>query len=188
MSGRQIPTILRFSQCLAHPLRIELMRRLAVRPESSAMAARELGLTVSQVNFHMRRLLNDCGVLELAERRKGRGGEELFRLKPREALMPFEVAGLPVAIQVGLSGSLLEEFVSLAVPALVDPSLEEVGRVFSGGPGVVDSEGWGKAEGLFREAHAELALIEDESRERLAGRPASEGVHILAGLALLPVG
>ena len=73
-----------FLRALAHPLRLRVLSLLTGAPMSAAEVARELGLTHANASYHLRQLLG-VGLVEVAEERSTRGGQERrYRPTPYE--------------------------------------------------------------------------------------------------------
>ncbi|MGB8651098.1 MAG: metalloregulator ArsR/SmtB family transcription factor [Mycobacteriales bacterium] len=80
-SGPEPSALLR---ALAHPVRLQVLSLLTGTPMSAAEVARELGLTHANASYHLRQL-RDAGLVETAEERSTRGGQERrYRPTPPE--------------------------------------------------------------------------------------------------------
>ena len=74
-----------FLRALAHPVRLQVLSLLTGAPMSAAEVARELGLTHANASYHLRQL-RDAGLVETAEERTTRGGQERrYRPTPFDA-------------------------------------------------------------------------------------------------------
>ncbi|WP_329319697.1 ArsR/SmtB family transcription factor [Streptomyces sp. NBC_01262] len=62
-------------RALAHPVRLRMMNLTWTGPQSAAELARELGISHALASQHLRRLAS-VGLVELAEVRPNRGGQE----------------------------------------------------------------------------------------------------------------
>jgi DNA-binding transcriptional ArsR family regulator len=69
---------------LAHPVRIRTLEALAAGDASATMLSREFGLSLSNVSYHLCRVLfEECEMVVVIKRHQRRGAEErVFRLTP----------------------------------------------------------------------------------------------------------
>jgi DNA-binding transcriptional ArsR family regulator len=71
-----------YLRALAHPLRLRVLSLLTGAAMSAAEVARELDVTHANASYHLRQLLG-AGLVEVAEERVTRGGQErLYRPTP----------------------------------------------------------------------------------------------------------
>jgi DNA-binding transcriptional ArsR family regulator len=64
-----------YLRALAHPLRLRVLSLLTGAPMSAAQIARELDVTHANASYHLRQL-HTAGLVEIAEERSTRGGQE----------------------------------------------------------------------------------------------------------------
>jgi DNA-binding transcriptional ArsR family regulator len=74
-----------YLRALAHPLRLRVLSLLTGTPMSAAEVARELEVAHANASYHLRQLLA-AGLVEVAEERSTRGGQERrYRPTPHES-------------------------------------------------------------------------------------------------------
>ncbi len=118
-----------FLRALAHPLRLRILSLLTGTPMSAAEVAREVDLTHANVSYHLRQLLT-AGLVEVAEERSTRGGQERryrptpYQTHPRQqdrtllaAAMAEELRRRSALAEPGLDG------VTADAELWVDPAL-----------------------------------------------------------------
>lgn len=168
---------------LLHPLRVEILRRLASKAESRSRLAREIRVPRSAVSYHVE-VLEKCGAVEAVDEDDSSGGR-LLRLRS-----PFRVAGLglenlPPVLRQGVTAAWLAEFVSLASAAIEQGSIRRRdGANLSFRPSLLDPDGWTRANLVLRSADEEIEMIEGESRERMKATGSADAIHAVLGLAL----
>jgi DNA-binding transcriptional ArsR family regulator len=170
-------------RALAHPRRVEILRRLAGKAESRSRLAREIQTSNSAVSYHVE-VLEKCEVVEAVEEDDNSGGR-LLRLRS-----PFRVAGLGLdklrpVLRQGVIAALLSEFVSLASAAIEEGSIRRRdGANLSFRPSLLDPDGWTQANLVLRSADEEIEMIEGESRQRMKTTGGKDAIHAVFGLAL----
>lgn len=78
------PASRRILLALAHPVRIRTLEALAGRDASATMLSKEFAMPLSNLSYHLCRVLfEECELVVVAERHQRRGAEErVFRLTP----------------------------------------------------------------------------------------------------------
>jgi DNA-binding transcriptional ArsR family regulator len=106
-------------KAISHPLRHRLLGLLDDRTASPNELARELGLPLGRVSYHIR-LLADLGVIELVRTEPRRGAlEHFYRAVTRGWFSEEDWARLPRAARRGIVGQSLQRIFS-DVTAAVD--------------------------------------------------------------------
>lgn len=155
-------------RALASPVRLRILSLLTGAAMSAAEVSRELGIAHASASYHLRQLA-DVGLLEIAERRSVRGGQERrYRHDP--------------ASGAALSGAHDGEARRLAFEALVVEMRRRLEAVdhhanFSDAEFWVDPDVW---DDVTRRVNEAMVLLHDA-----ALRPRAEGsVHVSATTVL----
>jgi DNA-binding transcriptional ArsR family regulator len=85
-------------RALAHPVRLKMMTLMWPGPLSAAELARELGISHALASQHLRRL-DAAGLVELAEERRHRGGQERRYRAVRGTPLSDQRDGLPLLVE-----------------------------------------------------------------------------------------
>jgi DNA-binding transcriptional ArsR family regulator len=173
-------------KAMEHPLRARMLRMLIERGEASpAELSRALGADLSDVSYHMRRLVVlECA--ELVQLRKVRGALEHFyrALEPHfldgddwEELDPL-VAGDLVC---DFMRKIFDDFAASRTAEIVGSDRNfHITRT----PMFLDEEGFQKGMEAFERCRLEMTEIEAESTERMATSSSASRFPVSSGLAL----
>lgn len=111
-------------KAFAHPLRVEIFRRLGERQSSAKQLSEELGFPLGNVAYHFRRL-DDLGLIRLVNKVKRRGATEkiykAFRAVPIDSLMRKSV---PASVRGHISAPILQVMFDRGVAALKAGTLD----------------------------------------------------------------
>ena len=111
---------------LLHPERRRLVEALAAQPDSAAGLARRLGEKRQRLNYHLR-LLEDAGILEIAEARQaGSRTERVLRVVARRFVLDPVVAGELGRVDVPTSG---DRFSAMYLVALAARTIRELSEL-----------------------------------------------------------
>jgi DNA-binding transcriptional ArsR family regulator len=160
-------------KAISHPLRHRLLGLLDDRTASPNELARELGLPLGRVSYHIR-LLADLGAIELVRTEPRRGAlEHFYRAVTRGWFSEEDWARLPRAARRGIVGQSLQRIFS-DVTASVDAGgfdgpASQVKRVSL----ELDERGLEEVSEVLASAAAQVDRINAESADRRAG---AEGV------------
>jgi DNA-binding transcriptional ArsR family regulator len=170
VEGRQVAAL----RARAHPLRLRMLSLLTGAAMSAAELGRELGISQALASYHLRQLV-DAEVVELAERRSRRGGQER---RYRYRVPPY----------TGDRASADTEGHALFVEAVVEELRRRAGQRSPGTPVLavdaelwVDPDDWEEARTAIRTA---ATLLHDRAR-----RPHDPGaVHVNTSLVMFVMG
>ena len=169
---------------VAHPLRCRCLTILADRVASPAEIARELGLEVSNVGYHVG-ALQDAGLIEEVGQRPVRGAvEHFYRAVVRPITLTEEEAETELDQRLSFARttwSLITANATTAIQSgvLVERPEHHLTRV----PLRVDDEGWAEIADAYMELYERVYKIQTASAERLGERPDDPGISVLSVLA-----
>jgi hypothetical protein len=169
----------RLLMALGHPVRAEALGILNTRVASPAQIARSLGLDVSNVAYHVRRLLEyEC--IELVETRAARGATEHFY---RGVAHKYLDAGFWEKLSSSVRSAISLTALRIAFGAIRDAVLagtfdRRKDRHLSVVTYDLDGKAWDEITGLYLETLDRTMEIAAESAERLSeGRPRGKGLR-----------
>jgi DNA-binding transcriptional ArsR family regulator len=169
---------------VAHPLRCRCLAILADRVASPAEIARQLGLGVSSVGYHVNTLV-DAGLVEEVGQRPVRGAvEHFYRAIVRPITTAEEEAALSIEKRLSFARtiwSLITANATTAIEAgtLVERPEHHLSRV----PLRVDEQGWLELEKAYMEIYERVYEIQADSARRLGEDPDDPGISALSVLA-----
>ena len=154
---------------VSHPLRCRLLVIFTERVASPNEVARQLGMSVGDVSYHVR-TLKDAGVIELVDERPARGStEHFYRAVVKPLLSDEDYEDLTVDERIGIARLAFQY-------AAADVSVSFESRKFgerhdhhvSRVPFAIDEKGWRELSDLYRDTLARVLEIQSDSRVRLA--------------------
>jgi DNA-binding transcriptional ArsR family regulator len=169
---------------VAHPTRCRCLAILADRVASPAEIAREFGLSVSNVGYHVTALA-EAGLIEEVGQRPVRGAvEHFYRAVVRPITSEEEEAEFSLAERKSFARttwSLIAANVTTALEAgtLVERADHHLTRV----PLRVDDQGWSEVAEAYMELYERVYEIQAGSAERLGKSPDDAGISMLSVLA-----
>lgn len=145
--NRPMQEIARLARALGHPLRVQILAEFANGPTSAARISKQLGVSLSNVNYHTKVLYDPCAVIVLSETRQVRGTHEsIYRLKR----------------------SPVHDLAAALANALQAMPIDEPGHgTFTWTPLEIDEQGWSEIEDALSRAHVEIEDAQGKSRQRL---------------------
>jgi DNA-binding transcriptional ArsR family regulator len=169
---------------VAHPLRCRCLTILADRVASPAEIARELGLEVSNVGYHVGALA-DAGLIEEVGQRPVRGAVEHFY---RAVVRPITSTETETELDLGRRLSFARTTWSLitanATTALAaGTAVERPEHHLTRVPLRVDEEGWTELSEAYTELYERVYEIQAAAAERLGHAPEDHGISVLSVLA-----
>jgi DNA-binding transcriptional ArsR family regulator len=154
-------------RAISHPLRHRLLGMLDGRVASPNQLARELGLPLGRVSYHIR-LLNDLGAIELVRTEPRRGAlEHFYKAVTSVWFSEGDWAKLPRAARRGILGQNLQQIFTDVTAAADSGGFEHPGSVVVLAPLHLDAAGMDEVSGLLRE-------VADRARE-ISTRVADSG-------------
>jgi DNA-binding transcriptional ArsR family regulator len=170
---------------VAHPVRCLALSILGEREASPAQIARECGLEVSKVGYHVTALV-EAGLVEEVRHRQVRGAVEHFyravarpqvSIEEYEKLAPSERGSF---IRTIWSMATANATTALEAGSMVERPDHHVTRV----PVRVDEKGWEDLTEAYMELFERVYEIHAESAERLGERPDDPGIPAVSFQAL----
>jgi DNA-binding transcriptional ArsR family regulator len=173
----------RLAKALANSLRVEILAVLSTRRISPVEFSREYGGNLSRTAYHFK-VLERCGLIELAERIPHRGAiEHIYRSVDRPLLADFDWKQLPQSVQGSISGAMLRDLVTRATQAIEEGHFDSRGdRHFSCTQLLVDEKGWGELIDILGAAAERIDAVGERSSRRLETE-GSEEVPVTVALA-----
>jgi DNA-binding transcriptional ArsR family regulator len=166
---------------VAHPMRCRCLTILADRVASPAEIARELGLEVSGVGYHVTALV-EAGLIEEVRQRPVRGAvEHFYRAVVRPITSTEEEAATDVERRKSFARTTWSLITANATIALESGTLVErpehhLTRV----PLRVDEQGWKEVTEAYMELYERVYEIQAVSAERLGDHPDDPGISALS--------
>ena len=158
----------RLVQAVAHPIRLEVLRIFYYRTASPNEAAKELGISLGTVAYHVR-VLKDFGCIELVDSRPVRGAtEHFYRATVPAHISDEDWAKLPQTTREMNSAVMLQGAIGEVVRACQEGTFDaRKDRHLSWVPLEVDEQGWRELVAKQLELLEEVIRIKAESAERL---------------------
>jgi len=165
----------RLAKAMAHPLRLRILGILELRSATPKELAKELGVPLGNVSYHVR-ALRDNGFLELERTRVVRGAvEHRYRMMARPRITAETWAELPAMVREAFDAATVQHLFGeiargLASGGFADPASHIARYAFQ-----LDDEGFTEASRVVAEALERFAEIEARAKARLGeerGRPA----------------
>jgi len=169
---------------VAHPLRCRCLAILADRVASPAEIARELGLEVSNVGYHVGALA-DAGLIEEVGQRPVRGAvEHFYRAVVRPITSTEEEEELSIDKKISFARTIWSLITANATTALQSGILvERPEHHLTRTPVRVDEAGWSEMAEAYMELYERVYEIQTASAERLGHEPDDPGISVLSVLA-----
>ncbi|MFT3865354.1 MAG: winged helix-turn-helix domain-containing protein [Solirubrobacterales bacterium] len=169
---------------VAHPMRCRCLAILADRVASPAEIARELGLEVSNVGYHVNALA-EAGLIEEVGQRPVRGAVEHFYkaivrpIRTTEEEAEFSLAERKSFARTTWSLIAANATTALEAGTLVERHDHHLTRV----PLKVDEQGWTEMADAYMELYERVYEIQAASAERLGTDQDDPGISTLSVLA-----
>src|SRR3954449_3610865 len=139
-------------RAISHPLRHRLLGMLDGRTASPNMLARELGLPLGRVSYHIR-LLSDLGAIELVRTEPRRGAlEHFYRAVTSVWFSEGDWAKLPRSARRGVLGQNLQQIFTDVTAAADSGGFDHESTVVLRAPLELDEEGLSELSGLLRDS------------------------------------
>jgi DNA-binding transcriptional ArsR family regulator len=169
---------------ISHPVRARALTIMADRVASSVEIARELGIELSQVSYHVR-ALREQGLIEEVRSRPVRGSiERFYRATVKPFISPEEEAEMTLDERIVFARVIFSVFganaaTSLAAGTMVERTDHFATRV----PLRVDEQGWSDLHAAYDELFGRVDEIQAESAERLGRTPDDPGIPTISFLS-----
>lgn len=173
-------------RALAHPLRVEILRRLEEGPSGPSRLADRIGEKLGNVSYHMKVLLR-CDCIELVETLPKRGAvEHIYSLKPNGVMGSRMWEAVPPALRTRYAGTALADFTTRAVEALDAGTAESrEGSGVTWLPLNVDEKGWKELRRVLGSVEKRFRAIADKSAERMASP--RDGISVMVAVAAFEI-
>ena len=163
-------------RAISHPLRHRLLGMLDGRTASPNMLARELGLPLGRVSYHIR-LLSDLGAIELVRTEPRRGAlEHFYRAVTTVWFSEADWQKLPRSARRGILGQNLQHIFSSVTAAADSGGFERESSVVLRAPLELDEEGLSELSGLLRDSIDRAREINARAAERRAAGDSTTSV------------
>lgn len=155
---------------LAHPLRAYVLGMLSERVASPSDLAREAGVDVTHVAYHVKEL-HKAGYLELVKTEQHRGAvEHYYRAKAMFLIDNSEWERLPLVLRRGFSTGILQAMLDEAKAAIEAGTFDSRDeRHVSWTTLQVDEKGWRDLNAVLDESLERMFEIRTECEERVEG-------------------
>lgn len=165
---------------MAHPLRVQALTILTERVASPSEIAKELGIGVSGLSYHIREL-EKVGLIELVREEKRRGAvEHFFRAMARPMLDNEESGDLSLDEREALSAWIVQRAIADVARAFDAGTIDtRIDRHLTRTPLLVDERGWEELVEINATALKATLEVQAKSAERMA-HDGNEGVHVSA--------
>lgn len=152
---------------LSHPLRVHILDVLSEVTSSPSDLARDAGLSVNYVAYHVKEL-EKVGFVELVKTEPRRGTvEHYYRAKRRFLLDDSEWERLPPPVRRGLSIDILRVILEDAKQALAAGTIEARSGHMSTTTMLVDEKGWDDLTSALNEMLDRVLSLQAQCAERL---------------------
>jgi DNA-binding transcriptional ArsR family regulator len=173
---------------LDHPLRLEILTALALRPASAKELAAELGAPVGKIRYQLGRL-RKAGLVEQRESRQRRGVLEQVYVAPPEPVWDEEFDEVSPPQREKAVAAILKTILSDVTKAMRAGSFarrDDVVVVRT--PLRVDQQGWAEATKVHRDALADLLKVRERSMDRIeaGAAPAADAYSFLLLFDMVP--
>lgn len=157
----------RLVSALSHPLRVHVIDALGEAAASPSDLAREVGLSVNYVAYHVKEL-EKLGYVELVKTEPRRGTvEHYYRLKRRFLLDDSEWERLPKGIRRSFSADLFRLVIADVKEALAEGTFDARSGHLSRTRLHVDEQGWDELTTILEETMNRVIALQTECAERL---------------------
>jgi DNA-binding transcriptional ArsR family regulator len=166
------------AKVLSHEIRGHILATLGDRVASPSEIAREIGVPVTEVSYHVREL-RVRKLIRLVHTEKRRGfREHFYELNTRLAYMDDDEWGqIPEQIRTSLTASLLQIVMSEAADALRTGTFHARAVHQSRTTMILDEDAWVEVRKVMKETLERVLAIQEECSKGLEKRP-GEGVPV----------
>ncbi|MEA2440714.1 MAG: hypothetical protein QOH76_2138 [Thermoleophilaceae bacterium] len=174
----------RLAKALAHPLRLEILRRLGDRTASPSEIAEEIGAPLTNVSYHVRKL-RALGLIKLVKKTPKRGViEHYYSAKPRRQMSDDVWAETPSIVKEALLGPAAKVGLEQMIKATKEGGFDRAEAHYSNTFMKLDERGWKALAAVLEEYLERLSTIEKEAHERLASDKDAKPMYAGAVLTL----
>src|SRR3954449_11036345 len=157
-------------RAISHPLRHRLLGMLDGRTASPNMLARELGLPLGRVSYHIR-LLSDLGAIELVRTEPRRGAlEHFYRAVTTVWFSEGDWAKLPRSARRGILGQNLQQIFTEVTAAADNGGFDHPSSLVLRAPLRLDEAGMSEVAGMLHAAVDRARELNSEAEDNGAAR------------------
>jgi DNA-binding transcriptional ArsR family regulator len=174
----------RIAKALAHPLRLEILRRLGDRTASPSEIAAEIGAPLTNVSYHVRKL-RSLGLIKLVRKTPKRGVvEHYYSAKPRQTVSDDAWAGTPSTVKEALLAPVAEKISARMAAAVVRGGFERKDAHLTNEMTNIDNEAFVAIAKLLERTYGDIAAIVDAARARLKADTQLEPLDVTVAMML----
>jgi DNA-binding transcriptional ArsR family regulator len=157
------------AKAVAHPTRAQILAEANERVMSPNQFAKRHDLDVSRVSYHFRQL-EKAECIELVAEVPVRGATEHFFKATHRALFDGKAwDNLPETIKNKISGRTITDLLGAIAEAMLEETFDERDdRALAWDKVLVDKQGWGEIEAIFRDAIFRTLKAAADAEERVA--------------------
>ena len=157
----------RLAKALAHPLRIEILRRLDERTASPSEIADEVGAPLTHVSYHVRKLAS-LGLIELVRKRPKRGVvEHYYSAKRRQRVTSKAWEETPRIVKRALADSSVSNAMEQLSAAARSGGFDNGGVHFGRTAMKLDAAGWRECVKIVSDATKRIEKVEADAAKRM---------------------
>jgi len=171
--GEQLPvhddiTDPRVAKAMAHPLRVRILNKLDQRVASPSEISEELGVELTHVSYHVRKLAS-LGLVELVRRTPRRGAiEHHYRAKVRPKITHSVWSDLPTPVKRAMIGASIDQAGELIEQAAGEGGFDRPDIHLTRNPLQLDEKGWKAVTAALDDLLAKVSEIADDCATRAA--------------------
>jgi DNA-binding transcriptional ArsR family regulator len=164
----------RLAKALAHPLRLEILRRLGDRTASPSEIAEEIGAPLTNVSYHVRKL-RALGMIKLVKKTPKRGViEHYYSAQPRQRVSDDAWEETPPIVKAALLGPTVKDIAHKLATAASAGGFDRSDMHLSTNYMTLDLEGWQSIAKLLADTLEGIGKVEEGVVERLKAKPDTE--------------
>ena len=174
----------RLAKALAHPLRLEILRRLGDRTASPSELAEEIGAPLTNVSYHVRKL-RALGLIKLVRKTPKRGViEHYYSAQPRQHVTDHAWEQTPPIVKSALLAPMVKDITRKLAEAANSGGFNRGDVHLSSNYMKLDLEGWEAIAKLMSDALQSMSDIEEAAAERMKQKPDTETMMAAAIMGL----
>jgi DNA-binding transcriptional ArsR family regulator len=157
----------RIAKALAHPLRVEILRRLGNRTASPSEIAEEIGAPLTNVSYHVRKL-RTLGLIKLVKKTPKRGViEHYYSALPRTTVTEEAWREIPDVVKEALVTPTARRVAEEILRAAAEGGFNRHNAHFVRQQNKLDERGWADAAKLLDKFYDDLAETEQKAIARI---------------------
>jgi DNA-binding transcriptional ArsR family regulator len=167
----------RLAKALAHPLRLEILRRLGDRTASPSEIAEEIGAPLTNVSYHVRKL-RALGLIKLVKKTPKRGViEHYYSAQPRQRVSDDAWDETPPIVKAALIAPAVKDIAHQLAMAASAGGFNRSDMHLSTNYMTLDLEGWQQVAKLLAETLEQIGKVEEGVAARQKEKPDTETFH-----------